>query len=335
MGLHDELEDMTISIGDSGWKRPFGGWSNVRATEPPRTNGASIESFSGANSLKSYLSQIKLGMENGDIDSDGQHQDQISSATTTILSGDFQNKVPSKYDRVKKLESSLYGIQSNVESKRSNILEEIYQKINALETKISESENQERRSYNETSKKIDVIQRSISTAQAKHTSEIKEAISKMEDVYQRYNEQIRAEKELWKKQEKDAISEVMKNIDTIRTELEEMKKSKTHVATYLKKYIDVELPQLKTRISAASEEIASMEKTITENTNDDLVMLASFIKQESSQLHEIKRTVLMEVARNAESAKAQIAKESEERKDMQQRIVDLMEETLKRLGSPL
>ncbi|GIX61174.1 signal recognition particle subunit [Babesia caballi] len=151
----------------------------------------------------------------------------------------------------------------------------------------------------------------------------------------RFNDTLSAEKEHWKKAEREAFNEITSNIKNIRDELEDMKKAKTHVSTYLRKYIDVELPQLKTRINAAGEDIANMEKTIAANTNEDLLALAAFIKQEASQLHEIKRTVLIEVAKNADVAKAQLAKECEERKHMQQRMVTLMEETLKRLGSPL
>eukprot|EP00371_Babesia_bovis_P003426 XP_001612073.1 hypothetical protein [Babesia bovis T2Bo] len=158
--------------------------------------------------------------------------------TSNSLPEAYVHRTTSKYDRVKKLESSLSGIQSNVESKRSNILE-----------------------------------RSIKAAQAKQTAEVKDAISKMEGVYHRYivpiralmlprfTEQLRLEKEQWKKQEKDAVNNVMQNIHSIREELEEMKRSKSQMATYLRKYMDVELPQLKTRIAAASDDISRMEKT--------------------------------------------------------------------------
>ncbi|EDO08505.2 hypothetical protein BBOV_III009490 [Babesia bovis T2Bo] len=332
MGLHDELNDLSLtSQRDIGWKRPYSSWSSL-STELSRSHGDNItDSLSGTHSLKSYLSQIKLDMEGKDVEPELNPE----ITTSNSLPEAYVHRTTSKYDRVKKLESSLSGIQSNVESKRSNILEDIYAKINQLETKITESESKELHSFNETTKKIDIIQRSIKAAQAKQTAEVKDAISKMEGVYHRFTEQLRLEKEQWKKQEKDAVNNVMQNIHSIREELEEMKRSKSQMATYLRKYMDVELPQLKTRIAAASDDISRMEKTITENTSQDLVMLASFIKQENSQLNELKRTVLTEIAHSSDVAKQQIAKESDERKNMQQRIVNLMEETLKRLGSPI
>ncbi|GBE58573.1 hypothetical protein BOVATA_000660 [Babesia ovata] len=222
-------------------------------------------------------------------------------------------------ERVKKLEDSLCGLQSNVESKRSNILEEIYQKINNLETKIAESEAQERRACSETNKKvgdnasnnhpqIDAIQRSVTAAKAKHEAETKEAVVKMEAVYQRFTETLRAEKEQWKQVENDAINDINSHIKRIRDDLEEMKKSKTHLASYLRQYIDNELPQLKLRVAAAGDDIAAMEKTIITNTHDDLLTLASFIKQETMQLNEMKRSTMLEVNKNSEVVKAQLAK---------------------------
>ncbi|KAK1445153.1 hypothetical protein BgAZ_110590 [Babesia gibsoni] len=333
MVLAEKLRELTaISLDDDEeWKRPTSGWTS-RNNELSRSYGSiASTAVSGNQSLKSYLSQIKKGIDSRDFQSESPIEEEIS----INLAGICNNKSNDKYERVKKLESSLCGIQTNVETKRSNILEEIYQKLNNLETKIAEGETLERKNYMEANKKMEIIERNISTVKAKHDLELKDTIGKMEEVYQRFNEAMKKEKEQWKKTEREVIDDVNMQINTIRDDLEDMKKAKTHIASYLRKYIDVELPQLKSRIAAASEDIHKMEKNIVTSTNEDLVMLATFIKHETSQLKEIKRSVLNEVLKNADLTKTQLAKECEERKQMQQRMVALMEETLKRLGSPL
>ncbi|CDR97416.1 homolog of Uncharacterized protein MAL7P1.13, P.falciparum [Babesia bigemina] len=342
MVLSDELRELGSGALDSdNWKPLYASWS-TRTTEHRNSSASSgSASLSSSHSLKSglsldklreeaagYLSQIKLGMDSREFLTEP-HQE---TTTATKL---HAPKPSDKYDRVKKLEDSLCGLQSNVESKRSNILEEIYQKINNLEAKIAESEAQERRACSEVTKKIDAIQRSITTAKTKHEAETKEAVVKMEAVYQRFTEALRAEKEQWKQAEKDAVNDINSHIKRIRDDLDEMKKSKTHVASYLRQYIDNELPQLKMRVASAGDDIAAMEKTIAASTHDDLLTLASFIKQETMQLNEMKRNTMLEVNKHSELLKAQLVKEREERIQMQQRMVSLMEETLKRLGTPL
>ncbi|AFZ81698.1 hypothetical protein BEWA_011160 [Theileria equi strain WA] len=103
------------------------------STAPSENVTISNEPFS----LQSYLSQIKLNRSTKEYDPESSELESNSRSRTVDYTKD---EIIDKNERIKKLEKSLSNIQSNVELKRSNILENIYQKINLLENKIAEGE---------------------------------------------------------------------------------------------------------------------------------------------------------------------------------------------------
>uniref|UniRef100_A0A3B0NGT7 Uncharacterized protein n=1 Tax=Theileria annulata TaxID=5874 RepID=A0A3B0NGT7_THEAN len=63
-----------------------------------------------------------------------------------------------------------------------------------------------------------------------------------------------------------------------------MQRVKSDIMSNLKEYIEVELPKFKIKIESANENICKMEDKIINNTSDDLITLANFIKDEYEQL---------------------------------------------------
>uniref|UniRef100_A0A3B0NK25 Uncharacterized protein n=1 Tax=Theileria annulata TaxID=5874 RepID=A0A3B0NK25_THEAN len=164
-------------------------------------------------SLKSYISQIKSVRSSNDFDLNKNKYDKNESVKS---SDTFNTKPLTKYERLQKLEKSLNGIQSNVELKRSTILEDIYQKINNLENKITDSESSSGKKMDLISKKIERIEKTIEMVNTKHEEVLNEKADAIDNICEKFHNSLTQEQENWREEEKNILNSVKGQIESVK-----------------------------------------------------------------------------------------------------------------------
>ncbi|BAM41697.1 conserved hypothetical protein [Theileria orientalis strain Shintoku] len=282
--------------------------------------------------LKKYLSQIKYMRNSKEPESNSYKFE----SNTTFKSFESQDTRPiKKEDRLKKLEKSLSGIQSSAELKRTSILEEIYQKINKLENKILDSEEFSVKKIETINKKIESLETSIDNIYKKHENVLNEKAEAIDNICEKFHDSLSKEHENWLTGEKNILENVNKQINAMKDEISEMKTIKTDIISNFKLYTDVELPNFKEKIEKTSTAIYTMEERVIKNTAEDLLTLANFIKEEDEKINDWKDKMKEAINKELKHLQMEIKKECEEREDTQKKLIVLMEETVKRLESPL
>ncbi|UKK02992.2 hypothetical protein MACK_003094 [Theileria orientalis] len=282
--------------------------------------------------LKKYLSQIKSMRNSKEPESNSYKYD----TNTTFKPFEPPDTKPlKKEDRLKKLEESLSGIQTNAELKRTSILEEIYQKINKLENKITDSELFSVKRIETINKKIESLETSIDNLYKKHENVLNEKAEAIENICEEFHDSLSKEHENWVTGERNIMENVNQQINAMKDEISEMRKIKSHITSNFKLYTDIELPKFKEKIEKASTAIYTMEERVIKNTAEDLLTLANFIKEEDGKINDWKDKMKEAINKELKYLQMEIKKECEEREDTQKKLIILMEETVKRLESPL
>ncbi|UKJ90006.2 hypothetical protein MACJ_003264 [Theileria orientalis] len=272
--------------------------------------------------LKKYLSQMKTMRNSKELESNSYKYD----SNTTFKSFESPDTRPvKKEERLKKLEKSLSGIQTNAELKRTSILEEIYQKINKLENKITDSELFSVKRIETINKKIESLETSIDNLYKKHENVLNEKADAIDNICESFHDSLSKEHENWVAGERNIMED----------EISEMKTIKSHITSNFKLYTDIELPKFKEKIEKASTAIYTMEERVIKNTAEDLLTLANFIKEEDEKINDWKDKMKEAINKEVKYLQMEIKKECEEREDTQKKLIILMEETVKRLESPL